>query len=104
MPAYLLRIAGTKQFVGFYAAESEDELFFLIDEETDPYEYEYAIVEYGFGLEFRKRGWNVRYKIGRGAKALAAALGKADGVYITEAARYALTSGVGLTWKRLFQD
>ena len=58
----------------------------------------------GFGLEFRKRGWNVRYKIGSGAKALAAALGKADGVYITEAAYYALTSGDDLTWRRLYQD
>ena len=59
------------------------------------------MIEYGYGIEFRKRGWNVKYKIGRGARALAAALGKADGVYITEAAYYALTSGEGLTWQRL---
>ena len=101
MPAYLLRYAGTDHFAGFYAADSQDHLFFLIDEETDPFEYEYAVVKYGYGIEFRKRGWNVKYKIGKGERALATALGKADGVYITEAAYYALISGEDLTWQRL---
>ena len=104
MPAYLLRIAGTKHFVGFYAADSEDDLFDLIDEETDPGDYEYAVVKYGFGIEFRKDGWNVKYKIGRGAKALATALDKADVVCITDVAYYALISGEDLTWRRLYQD
>ena len=59
MPAYLLRYAGTDHFAGFYAADNQDHLFFLIDEETDPFDYEYAVVKYGYGIEFRKRGWNV---------------------------------------------
>ena len=28
MPAYLLRYAGTNHFAGFYAADSQDHLFF----------------------------------------------------------------------------
>ena len=36
MPAYLVRFADTKSFVGFYAADIKDDLFDLIDEETDP--------------------------------------------------------------------
>ena len=56
--------------------------------------------ECGHGIEFRKRGWNVKYKIGRGERALATALGEADGVYITEAAYHALIGDEGLTWRR----
>ena len=104
MPAYLLRIAGTKRFVGFYAADKEDHLFDLIDEDTDPGDYEYAVVRYGFGIEFRKDGWPVKYKIGQGGKELATALDKADAVYVTDVAYYALTTGEDLTWKRLYQD
>ena len=54
MPAYLVRYADTKHFAGFYAADIKDDLFYLIDEETDPGDYEYALIESGFGIEFRK--------------------------------------------------
>ena len=54
MSAYILRIAGTKRFIGLYATEHVDDLCFLIDEGTDPGDYEYAILPSGFGIEFRK--------------------------------------------------
>jgi hypothetical protein len=36
MPAYLLRSAGSKRFIGLYAADNEGALWLLIHEETDP--------------------------------------------------------------------
>jgi hypothetical protein len=79
-------------------------LFDLIDEETDPGDYEYTVLRHDYGIEFRKGEWTVHYKIGKGAKALSAALSKADGVYMTEALLDALVSGKGLKWRRLYED
>ncbi len=104
MPAFILRYAGTRDFAGFYAAETEDDLFDLIDEETDPGDYEYAVIRSGYGIELRKGEWPIRYKIGRGEKALYAAFSKADGVYMTEALLDALVSGTDLTWRQLYED
>ena len=104
MPAYLVRFADTKTFAGFYAADSKDDLFDLIDEETYPGDYESALIKPGFGIAFRKDDWAVKYKIGSGAKALAAAFGKADTLYITDVAHRGLTRGEDLVWKRLYQD
>ena len=104
MPACILRYAGTKRFAGLYAAETEDELFDLIDEETDPGDYEYAVVGRGYGIEFRKGERSVRYKIGTGYDALHEALSKADGVYLTEGVQAALANGDRLKLKKLYED
>ena len=76
-----------------------DDLCFLIDEETDPGDYEYAILPSGFGIEFRKADhWPIRYRIGSGGKALDRALEKLDYVYMTFALLDALADGDNLTW------
>ena len=99
MPAYILRSAGTKRLIGLYAAENEADLCFLIDEETDPGDYEYAILRGGFGIELRKADhWPIRYKIGSGRKALGRALHKVDYVYMTSELLDALADGDNLTW------
>ena len=103
MAAYILRLVGTKQFVGFYTADTEDELINLINEEIAPGRYEYAVIQGGYGVEFRKGGAHVKYEIGKGNLALAKALAKADYIYLTKEAHFALYSGWNLTWKRLRQ-
>ena len=64
MPAFILRYPGTNRLAGLYAADTENDLFDLIDQETGPSDYEYTIIPEGFGIEFRKRGWTVKYTIG----------------------------------------
>jgi hypothetical protein len=87
---------------GFYAADTENDLFDLIDPETNPEDYEYAVIPEGYGIEFRKGPWPVKFRIG--TKALNKALGKADSVYLTEEVFYALADGKDLTWHRLYED
>ena len=103
-PAYILRYANARRFVGLCAADNEDDLCFLIDEETDPAGYEYAILHDGYGIEFRKDGGPVRYKIGKGAKALRRALRSANHVYMTFELTGALIDGTNLTWVALAES
>jgi hypothetical protein len=100
MPAYILRYTGTKYFAGLYAADNEDQLYFLIDEQADASDYEYAIVRRGLGIEFRSGERNIRYKIGKGHKARVDAFSETDGLYLTEGLCLALDSGKGLVWHR----
>jgi hypothetical protein len=102
MPACILRFAGTKSLVGFYAADSENDLFDLVDEETSPGDYEYAILRYGYGLEFRVDGDPVEYEIGT-EEELGAAI-KGSQLYLTSGLAYALATGERLIWRRFFQD
>jgi len=104
MPALILRYAGTKLFAGLYSAETDDELFDLIDEETDPGDYQYAVLPRGYGIEFRKGDRTIKYKIGKGPDALDAALSTTDGIYMTENLGLALSSGTGLKWRKLYED
>jgi hypothetical protein len=105
MPAYILRIANTKRFIGLYAADNEDDLCFLIDEETDPGDYEYAILRGGFGIELRRADHRpIRYRIGRGSEALARAREKLDYVYMTSELLGALAYGDNLTWIALAES
>jgi hypothetical protein len=47
MSAYLVRVDETKEFVGIYACDTEQSLFWLVDQCCDPYQCEYT--ELGFG-------------------------------------------------------
>ena len=104
MPAYVVRIKGTKRLFGLYAVEREDDLFYLLDEETDPFDYEFAIVSSGYGIQFRKGEWPIKLKIGSGGDTLHHALSGADNVYLTEALSLALTVPGLLTWRRFPAD
>lgn len=42
MPAYLVRMIGSRDLVGFYYAEEPDDLLMIIDEITDPDACEYT--------------------------------------------------------------
>ena len=101
MPAFILRCTGSNGFFGFYAADTENDLF---DQETNPEDYEYAVIREGYGIEFRKGPWPVKYRIGSGPKAPDKALGKADSIYLTEEVSYALSYGKDLTWRRLYEN
>lgn len=103
MPAYILRYTGTKFLAGFYAAESEYQLFDLIDEETDPSDYQYAVVRQGFGIQFWKEGEAVGYQIGTGDEALSEALASATTVPVTHELAMAMLDDEELTWRTLFQ-
>ena len=104
MPAYIARYSGTKRFAGLYAAETDRGLYFLIDEEDDPGDYEFAEMPRGYGVQFRKGDWVVRYRIGSGDEALSAALANVDRIYMTSELRGALADGKGLRWRRLYED
>ena len=104
MPTYILRYKGADEFVGLYAADTDYDLFDLIDEETDPVDYEFAPVHFGYGMEFRKGGWPISYKIGSGDEALGAALASVDNIYFTEELVGALIDGEGLTWRIFPED
>jgi hypothetical protein len=102
MPAYILRSAGAKRLIGLYAADNEADLCFLIDEETDPENYEYAIFPSAYGIQFRKADHApVRFKIGSGGKALDRAFRMVDYVYMTSALLDALSGSDDLTWVAL---
>jgi hypothetical protein len=102
MPAYLLRSAGSKRFIGLYAADNEGDLWLLIHEETDPRNYEYAVFPSGYGIQFRKADHApVRFKIGSGGRTLDAAFLMVDYVYMTSALLDALSGSDDLTWVRL---
>lgn len=47
MPTYLIRLTENKELVGICAAISADELFWLVDECTDPNSCEYKILGTG---------------------------------------------------------
>ena len=104
MPAFILRYKGTEEFFGLYAADTKYDLFDLIDEETDPFDYEFAALRFGYGIEFRHGEGPISYKIGSGDDALGAAFASLDDVYFTEALRIALVDGDGLTWRSFPKD
>ena len=52
MSAFILRYKDTKDLFGLYAADTKYDLFDLIDEETDPFDYEFAALRFGYGIEF----------------------------------------------------
>ena len=104
MPAFILRYKGTEEFFGLYAADTKYDLFDLIDEETDPFDYEFATLRFGYGIEFRHGEGPVSYRIGSGDDALGAAFAALDDVYFTEALRIALVDGEGLTWRSFPKD
>ena len=47
MSTYVVRVIDGKEFVGIYAADNEPELFWLVDQLTDPYICEYARLGFG---------------------------------------------------------
>jgi hypothetical protein len=47
MTTYVVRVEESKEFVGIYAASNEPELFWLVDQLTDPYICEYARLNFG---------------------------------------------------------
>jgi hypothetical protein len=103
MPAYVLRYRGTNTLAGLYAADNPTLLGDLIDQETDPGDYEYAIVPEGFGIEFRTRkGWTVDFTIGGTGEQLGAALAKVKHIYMTDELLSALVGYGKLRWRRIF--
>ena len=100
MPAYLLRSATSKRFIGLYAADNERDLSFLIDEETDPGDYEYAVFPSGYGIQFRKADHApVRCRIGSGRRGPGPSFRMVDYVYMTSALLDVLSDGDDdLTW------
>ena len=102
MPAFILRHIGTNSLAGFYSADSEMELFYLIDQETSPGDYEYAIISEGYGIEFR-RG-NATIKIAMGDENIEEALAGASYVYLTSELLLALIESEKLVWYKIFED
>ena len=100
MPAYILRVAGTNKLTGFYAADTRLRLIDLVDQETDPSDYECAVIRDGFGIEFRKGLWPVEVTIGE-PQNLNDLLTKADHLYLTGELVYALTGLDELNWRKL---
>lgn len=47
MTTYVVRVKDSKEFVGIYSANDEPELFWLVDQLTDPYICEYAWLTLG---------------------------------------------------------
>ena len=63
MPAYIIRIAGTKSWPVSTRLPAECTSL-LIDEEVDPSDFECAVIRNGYGIEFRKAGGHVNLIIG----------------------------------------
>jgi len=104
MPAFILRCKDTEELFGLYAADTKYDLFDLIDEENDPFDYEFAALRFGYGIEFRKGEWPISFKIGSGDEALGAALASLDDIHFTGALEMALVDGEGLTWRSFPED
>jgi hypothetical protein len=103
MPAYILRYRGTNTLAGIYAADNLTLLGMLIDQETDPGDYEYAIIGEGLGLEFRTRkDRTVKFTIGGTDENPGAALAKAKHIYMTDELLSALVGHDKLRWRRIF--
>ena len=102
MPAFILRHIGTNKLAGFYAADNETQLFYLIDQETSPGDYEYAIISEGYGIEFRRGHRTVDSTIGDDN--IQEALAGASRVYLTAELLSALTGDEELVWHRFFED
>jgi hypothetical protein len=99
MPAYLLRRATGKRFIGLYAADNERDLSFLVDEETDPGAYEYAVFRSGYGIQFRKGDHTpIPFKIGSGGRVLDGAFLLVDYIHMTSVLLDALSGSDDLTW------
>ncbi len=47
---FLVRNVDTRQMVGLFCARHSNELFYLIDEQTDPFDCEYLELNAGEGL------------------------------------------------------
>jgi hypothetical protein len=78
MPAYILSYRGTKTLAGVYSADNLTRLGLLIDQETNPDDHEYAVIDESFGIEFRNnKGRMVDVTIGGADENLDAALAKA---------------------------
>ena len=85
MPAFILRHAGTKYFAGLYAADTEDDLYDLIDQEHDAGDLSMPFSGRASGSS-SARGTGkktVSFKIGKGHKALFRALATTEHVYLT---------------------
>ena len=100
MPAFILRYIGTNRLAGFYAADNERQLFYLIDQETSPGDYEYAIISEGYGIEFRRGHATVDV----GDENIQEALAGASRIYMTDELQSALTGDEELVWHRFFED
>ena len=55
MKFYAVRLAENKEAVGFVCAKNDADLYWLVDECTDPNLCEYKIIKFGGGLFFSKK-------------------------------------------------